>query len=103
MPAPLSLLMAAQSHTFGNEKRDQTAYPLNEQAYPLRPGTPDFDFWGTQTGIKDPEKLKKHILELQSEAYSVSRTHQYEMSHKLRLRLPQLFAYGCIRYFRFLG
>ncbi|KAI0755844.1 hypothetical protein C8Q74DRAFT_1210473 [Fomes fomentarius] len=76
--------MATQSNTFGNEKRDQNAYPLNEQAYPLRPGTPEFEFWSAQTGIKDPEELKKHILEVQSGAYS-------------------LFAYGCIRYFLFLS
>ncbi len=71
--------MATQSNTFGNEKRDQNAYPLNEQAYPLRPGTVKFELWSTQTGIKDPDELKKHILEVQSEAYSVSRTRRYEV------------------------
>ena len=59
-------------HTFGGEKRDASAYPLEDKWYPLKAGTPEFEFWTSQTGIKDEKELKEHILKVQAEAHAVS-------------------------------
>ena len=45
--------------------------PLNPNLYDL-PQNPDaLAFFKQQTGIKDEEELKKHILHVQEKAYSV--------------------------------
>ncbi len=59
-------------HTFGGEKRDPSAYSLDDKWYPLQTGTPEFEFWSTQTGFLDEQKLKQHIIKVQSEAHAVS-------------------------------
>ncbi|KAH9891081.1 hypothetical protein C8Q73DRAFT_792509 [Cubamyces lactineus] len=55
--------------------------PLDEEAYSLRVEEEDLRFMRAQTGITD-EELKKHILQMQAEAY-------------------QVFPYPCIRRFVF--
>ncbi|KAI0702393.1 hypothetical protein C8T65DRAFT_579171 [Cerioporus squamosus] len=82
--------METTQNTFGSEKRDPEAYPLNEQLYPLNVDTPrELEFWKSQTGIQDEEELKRHIIKVQTEA------------HKART-LYSLFPYGCIVIFAFL-
>lgn len=43
--------------------------PLDESLYQLE-GT-DYEFLSAETGIKDPEELKKHIIAVQAEIYKV--------------------------------
>ena len=63
---------ATGRRTFGSEKRDPKAYPLNEALYPLSAETPqELEFWKSQTGIRDEEDLKKHIIKVQTEAHAV--------------------------------
>ncbi|KAI0662437.1 hypothetical protein C8Q70DRAFT_908972 [Cubamyces menziesii] len=56
-------------------------FPIDVTKYSLK--GEELEFMQTQTGIKDEEELKKHILAVQAEAYSV-------------------FPYPCIRRFAFL-
>lgn len=44
--------------------------PLDESLYKL--GEAEYEFFSSQTGIKDPEELKEHIISVQSEVYRVS-------------------------------
>ena len=43
--------------------------PLDEQYYRLTPD--DVAFLTQQTGIADPEELKRHVVQIQKEAYNV--------------------------------
>ena len=43
---------------------------LDEKYYRLEGA--EFEFWSTETGIKDPELLKQHIVAVQHEVYQVS-------------------------------
>ena len=45
--------------------------PLVEDTYSLRVEEEDLKFMRAQTGITDDVKLKKHILQIQAEAYRV--------------------------------
>ena len=99
---------ATGRRTFGSEKRDPKAYPLNEALYPLSAETPqELEFWKSQTGIRDEEDLKKHIIKVQTEAHAV-RVHlegRKELMYSWRLMtlwISQLFPYGCIVGFVFL-
>ena len=38
----------------------------------------EFEFFSASTGIKDPEELRKHILDVQAEAYEVRTEQQLE-------------------------
>ena len=44
--------------------------PLNESLYKLDEA--EYEFWSAQTGVKDPEELKNHIIAVQTEIYKVS-------------------------------
>ena len=46
------------------------AQPLDEKLYAIDDEA--LDFMKKQTGIQDTEELKKHIMTVQAEAYSVS-------------------------------
>ncbi len=62
--------METKQNTFGLEKRDPEAYPLNEKLYPLNADTPrELEFWKSQTGIQDEEELRRHIIKIQTEAH----------------------------------
>lgn len=82
--------MSSQKHTFGNEKRDPNAFPLDDKAYPLQEGTPELEFWKVQTGMRDNEELKQHIIKIQKEAYSVS-VHPMLCFLILNMRCPHSF------------
>lgn len=45
---------------------------LDESYYVLEPS--EQEFLSGQTGIKDPDELKKHVIEVQKGVYSVSKT-----------------------------
>ncbi|KAI0374560.1 hypothetical protein BV20DRAFT_518721 [Pilatotrama ljubarskyi] len=60
----------------------QRALPMDESLYTIDDEA--LEFMKAQTGIQDPEELKKHILAVQAEAY-------------------QVFPYVCIRGFYFLS
>ena len=51
-------------------KAQNTAPPLDDSLYSIEDRA--LDFMSAQTGIQDPEELKRHILEVQAEAYVVS-------------------------------
>lgn len=44
--------------------------PLEERLYKLRDD--EFEFYRKETSIQDAEEIKKHILNVQAEAYAVS-------------------------------
>ena len=76
---------------------DNTLLPLNSE---------EEAFLKSETGIQDTEELKKHIIEVQEDAYKVSRC-----SHAYRINLHgavtdilvrvQVYPYPCIRGFGF--
>ena len=55
-----------KTHANGNSYKGWK-YPLDPSLYEV-----DYEFFSGQTGIKDPEELKKHILKVQREAFAVS-------------------------------
>ena len=54
-------------------------FPIDVTKYSLK--GEELEFMQTQTGIKDEEELKKHILAVQAEAYSVSMDLILGMAH----------------------
>ena len=76
--------------------------PLVEDTYALRVEEEDLKFMRAQTGITDDIELKRHILQVQAEAYRVRLC--YDSAHATvadRLMWPQVFPYPCIRRFVF--
>ena len=62
--------------SFGVElKRDPNAFPLDERMLGalLKARPEHVEFLKAQTGIQDEDELKAHILNIQKEAYQVSR------------------------------
>ena len=49
--------------------QDGKPRPLDENLYKL--DEDEFAFLSSQTGIQDPEELKKHVLSVQKEIYAV--------------------------------
>ncbi len=56
--------------TLQTQQKEGTRPSLDEQLYALDEA--EFEFFSSQTGIKDGEELKKHIVKVQTEAYAVS-------------------------------
>ena len=48
---------------------DRAPLVLEEKFYKLSEA--EYEFYKSQTGIDDPEALKRHILQVQAEAYAV--------------------------------
>ncbi|KAH9927501.1 uncharacterized protein BXZ73DRAFT_102633 [Epithele typhae] len=70
-----------------------TPNPLKPELWSVIPPE-GLAFLGAQTGISDPEELRKHALSVQEEAYSV---HPYRCIRRfafLQLKLARLPAYG---------
>lgn len=66
--------------------------PLNESVYSLDPE--ELQFFKSWSGIDDDEALKRHILDLQEEAYEI---HPYPCIRRLaftKLKISRLPAYG---------
>ncbi|KAI0374558.1 hypothetical protein BV20DRAFT_987955 [Pilatotrama ljubarskyi] len=73
----------------GNVKSEPN--PLDEELYSIDDEA--FAFMKAQTGIQDPEELKKHVLAVQAEAYSI---HPYPCIRNfsfLKLKLSRMPAY----------
>ena len=69
--------MSAEDHTVKAPPAEGLNYNINnvkvsldEKYYNLE--GPEFEFWSTETGIKDPVQLKQHICAVQQEIYQVS-------------------------------
>jgi len=61
-------------------------------------------FFKSETGIQDTEELRKHIIEVQEDAYNVSllRAERVRSARTVTLRfMLQVYPYPCIRGFRF--
>ncbi|THG98519.1 hypothetical protein EW026_g3688 [Hermanssonia centrifuga] len=54
--------------TLQTQQKEGTRPSLDEQLYALDEA--EFEFFSSQTGIKDGEELKKHIVKVQTEAYA---------------------------------
>ena len=65
--APVSTEKVAPS---GGTKYTQSGAELDESLYELT--DEEESFLMRQTGISDPEELKKHVLDIQREVYAVS-------------------------------
>ncbi|KIP07663.1 hypothetical protein PHLGIDRAFT_412077 [Phlebiopsis gigantea 11061_1 CR5-6] len=66
--------------------------PLNETLY-SNLDEKELEFWSVQTGIKDPEELKQHIVSIQKQIYKV---HPYRCIRAFsfaRLKISRLPAY----------
>ena len=73
--------------------------PLNSDVLALDPDTENF--FKAETGIQDTEQLRKHILQVQEEAYKVSFAVSVHMPDLNILFRAQLHPYPCIRAFKF--
>jgi hypothetical protein len=76
---------------------------LDETMLELNPG--EEAFFKSETGIQDTEELRKHIIEVQEDAYKVSRCSYADQIKSTRggnivLRV-QVYPYSCIRGFEF--
>ena len=60
---------------------------LDEGLYKL--AEPDYEFMSAQTGIKDPEELKQHIIAVQKEIYAVCNYSQPMLPRKGVLMDPE--------------
>jgi len=62
-------------------------------------------FFKSETGIQDTEELRKHIIEVQEDAYKVTRCSQVYQISSTRISnivfRDQVYPYPCIRGFRF--
>jgi hypothetical protein len=79
--------------------KNDTKIPLDDCFYDLQGS--DLAFFQEQTGIKDEEELKKHIISVQEKAYEVGNLNH--LAHKLQSQSihVQIFGYRCIRRFDF--
>lgn len=50
--------------------------PLDEGLYELQED--EYEFLSSQTGIKEQEQLKEHVLAVQAEVYKVCRLHEVD-------------------------
>jgi hypothetical protein len=76
---------------------------LDETLLELNPG--EEAFFKSETGIQDTEELRRHIIEVQEDAYKVSRcsrTDQIKSTQGSNILLRvQVYPYPCVRGFRF--
>ena len=70
---------------------------LNPDFY--NPSESEILFFKAQTGIKDDEELKQHVLKIQHEAWDVS--YNSCLNSRIGLTSAQVVHYGCIRNFGF--
>ncbi|KAI0358974.1 hypothetical protein OH77DRAFT_1420487 [Trametes cingulata] len=73
------------------ERVRQHADPLDESLYKI--DDESLEFMKAQTGIQDPEELKKHFLAVQAEAYHVYPYPCIRGFHFLHMKLSRLPAY----------
>ena len=86
--------------TSGSLEYDSKQAPLDPTFYDV-----DVEFLSIMTGIKDPEELKKHVLQVQADAYAVCTTWLIfttalysNLVDNIRPYL-QVYPYPCIRNF----
>lgn len=76
--------------------------PLNSDLLVLDLDTETF--FKAETGIHDTEELRKHVVQVQEDAYKVGRHHPspHNLSNvRMGLFRTQVYPYPCIRAFRF--
>jgi hypothetical protein len=93
---------AAMDTNVGTETHRRTL-DLDETLLELNPG--EEAFFKSETGIQDTEELRRHIIEVQEDAYKVSRCSyanqiKYTRGGNIVLRV-QVYPYPCIRGFGF--
>ena len=54
----------------------------------------EIEFFSSQTGIKDPEELKKHILNVQREAYDVCDSFNRRLRYCATHRLTEVYLHA---------
>lgn len=69
--ADIATRVAAQDVIAPTNTARPRPYPLDESLYSIDSDGEAFAFMKAQTAIQDPAELKKHILDVQAEAYSV--------------------------------
>ncbi|KAJ2977499.1 hypothetical protein NUW54_g11412 [Trametes sanguinea] len=69
----------------------QKHFPLDENVYSLEGD--ELKFLQEQTGIKDEGELKRHVLEVQAEAYAIYPYPCIQAFNFLRFKLPKLPGY----------
>ncbi|EKM58318.1 uncharacterized protein PHACADRAFT_117170 [Phanerochaete carnosa HHB-10118-sp] len=70
---------------------DGAPVPLDESMYRLE--AEDYEFLSSATGINDPEELKKHVLSVQAEIYTVHPYHCIRAFGFARLKISRFPAY----------
>ena len=76
------------------------AIPLDENLYDVQDDQA-LAFMKSETGIEDDAELKRHVINIQTEAYAVC-SHFHRPSLSFRLTCGQVYPYPCIRRFGFI-
>jgi hypothetical protein len=80
--------------------KNDTKLPLDDSFYDLQGD--ELAFFQEQTGIKDEEELKKHIISVQEKAYEVGNLNRFARKQRsIHCFRVQIFGYRCIRRFGF--